>query len=148
MMIDEFRVCENCHHENNVSALECEQCGYDLSFIIPTKAECIELGQQSSETLNQKWKIEAKEDNNVFIIIESECLIGRESSCISQYLSKSNFISRQHAKLIIRDQQLYVIDGSTNGTYINGNRIEKIKEVPLKCSDELRFGDISFIVKR
>ena len=33
--MSEIRVCENCNHPNDINNLECENCGFDLSFVIP-----------------------------------------------------------------------------------------------------------------
>lgn len=37
--MSEIRICENCGHHNPVDNLECEECGFDLSFCIPISEE-------------------------------------------------------------------------------------------------------------
>ena len=57
-----------------------------------------------------------------------------------------NKVSRNHLQIIRDDQGNFsVLDlNSTNGTYVNGQRISG--EVPLKVADELEIGDrIDFI---
>ena len=61
-------------------------------------------------------------------------------------------LSRQHARLTRSDQDgtLYIEDlGSTNGTWLNGVKIERHTPVALSDGDRLTFGDgfFSFIVK-
>lgn len=49
-------------------------------------------------------------------------------------------VSRVHAKLQYRDGVLYVTDlGSTNGTYINGRRLESFKDTPVHAGDTVEF---------
>ena len=38
-MSREVRICENCGVKNTIDKLECEACGYDLSFIAPVMVE-------------------------------------------------------------------------------------------------------------
>jgi len=48
-------------------------------------------------------------------------------------------ISRQHARIIRRGQNLWLEDlNSTNGTYLNGQRI--FEPVLLRAGDEIRLG--------
>lgn len=49
-------------------------------------------------------------------------------------------VSRVHAKLQYRDGVLYVTDlGSTNGTYVNGARLESFKDTPVHAGDTVEF---------
>ena len=49
-------------------------------------------------------------------------------------------VSRVHAKLQYRDGVLYVTDlGSTNGTYVNGNRLDSFKDTPVHAGDTVEF---------
>jgi hypothetical protein len=53
-------------------------------------------------------------------------------------------LSRRHAK-IVRDGGLYSVReevGTTNGTFVNGERIKTGLAVPLKARDRIRFGSI------
>lgn len=56
-------------------------------------------------------------------------------------------VSKEHAEISERDGQLYVRDlGSTNGTYINGERIEG--EMPIQEGDIIQFATVVFRVGR
>lgn len=143
----EVRICDNCGKKNPVSSLECEACGYDISFCIPV--EYTEENIKKSSEENQKdskkiWKFTAVDDENVYFSVDSETDIGRDNCEISDYLNKSDFVSRQHCKIYVKESKLYVMDASTNGTYINGNRIEKLSEYSLNIGDEITFADIKF----
>jgi pSer/pThr/pTyr-binding forkhead associated (FHA) protein len=51
-----------------------------------------------------------------------------------------DYLSRRHAHIFIRNEQLYIEDlASTNGTYLNGDRLDEHAR-PLQDGDELLFG--------
>lgn len=61
----------------------------------------------------------------------------------------SEKISREHAELKLAGDILAVGDlGSTNGTFVNGQRLEADQPHLLKTGDEIRFGDRSFEVQQ
>jgi hypothetical protein len=50
-------------------------------------------------------------------------------------------ISRLHACLFVRDNNLYIVDqGSTNGTFVSGERLEPNQEVMLHKGSEILLG--------
>jgi hypothetical protein len=59
----------------------------------------------------------------------SEILVGRSSSC-DLVLHDSN-VSRRHAQLFFREGRWIILDlDSTNGTYINGDRVQRSELLP------------------
>lgn len=101
--------------------------------------------------------IEAEELLLVPIAEGEEILIGRRGKEKKAYDRMFGFIdvttmghaysytvSRVHARIVNDGQNLYVIDSnSTNGTYLNDNRIEAERAIPLKSNDLLRFGGLA-----
>ncbi|MCR9295093.1 MAG: EAL domain-containing protein, partial [bacterium] len=70
--------------------------------------------------------------------------IGRRPGCSVQLNLKT--ISGRHAELTTRENQLWVDDlSSTNGTYVNGQRIAQPTE--LHPGDLLQFADVAFRVR-
>ncbi|MBN1266384.1 MAG: FHA domain-containing protein [Anaerolineales bacterium] len=60
----------------------------------------------------------------------------------------SEKISRNHAHLILDGSRLELIDlGSTNGTFLNSELLEKNQTAVLEAGDEIRFGDQTFFIK-
>ena len=59
-------------------------------------------------------------------------------------------VSKLHAALVLSGEaQLTVADtGSTNGTFVNGERIAYGKAVALKDSDEVSFGAVAVELRR
>jgi pSer/pThr/pTyr-binding forkhead associated (FHA) protein len=57
------------------------------------------------------------------------------------------FASTEHAVLTFRGRDWYVEDlGSTNGTYINGNRVDGV--APLGFGDEVQIGQVRMRLER
>ena len=64
-------------------------------------------------------------------------LIGRGSDC--QLILDDDYVSTRHARVVSGDQGVYVEDlGSTNGTYVNGQRITAPTTITL--ADTVRIG--------
>ena len=71
-------------------------------------------------------------------------LIGRADDC--QLRPRSDRISRHHAVILVEEGYVAVRDlGSTNGTHVNGERIEGDRE--LKSGDHLTVGPLEFDVE-
>lgn len=73
--------------------------------------------------------------------------VGRDSGC--SVFIHDPLVSRFHAKLSWQGNQLWVHDGgSLNGTFVNGRRVTGANGSHLSRGDELRFGNIRFLVIR
>lgn len=139
-MAREVRVCDNCGTSNSIDRLECEQCGYDLSFTVPT------IENEGNEGGKKKiWRITSN-SGIASAEIGAEELVGREGTILSDYVNSSDYISRKHARLNIIDGKLYVVDYSTNGTTLNGVKIPQNESVEVSEGDELAFADMAFRV--
>lgn len=75
--------------------------------------------------------------------VKENTLIGRSKRC--QVYIDDPFLSKNHARIFLKDGSFYVEDlESTNGSFLNGRRLSN-QPVRIKDSDKLSFGNISFI---
>ncbi len=73
-----------------------------------------------------------------FTLSEGENLIGRSPQC-DIYINSPG-ISKEHAKIVVQNGHITLVDlNSTNGTFVNGIRIQKQK---LKLTDKISIFDI------
>ncbi len=64
--------------------------------------------------------------------------IGRHSSCHLRFPANLTQISRKHAEIIRDGNRFKLVDQSTNGTFVNGKRVQ---EIYLKNGDVLEFSE-------
>jgi pSer/pThr/pTyr-binding forkhead associated (FHA) protein len=67
-------------------------------------------------------------------------VFGREASCEVVITNKD--VSRRHAEVLPTPQGYVVVDSSTNGTYVNGQRVQG--QLMLARADVIRIGDHEF----
>ena len=73
-------------------------------------------------------------------IDRDEFRIGKNAGMVDYVIANDSSVSRQHAVIIRRNGQFFLSDlGSTNGTFINDNRISGM--VQLQDGDNIRFAD-------
>ena len=71
--------------------------------------------------------------------IDDETTVGRAPGC-GVVLTDDTFVSQVHARVFRRNREILVEDlGSTNGTFVNGNRIETVTRV--RKGDSVKFGE-------
>jgi hypothetical protein len=72
------------------------------------------------------------------LLLGEEITIGRAPGC-GLVISTDNFVSARHARVFRRGDQYWVEDlGSTNGTLLNGRRLDAV--APLRRGDRLQVG--------
>ncbi len=121
----------------------------ELQIIDPLKERSqSSQSAQSSKTVIRpaisEWMLKANSAPlaGQFFQINHAFTIGRDEK--ADILVPLNFISRIHAKLMIKKQKLYIEDAnSSNGTFVND---EKVKSCELRNNDELRLDEFSFLV--
>ena len=93
------------------------------------------------------WKLQAitGEFTGQEISVERDMLVGRHQD--AEILLQSTDISRKHAALLFRDDHIWVKDlKSTNGTFVNGERVEQEQEIELHDGDMLQCASFMFMI--
>jgi hypothetical protein len=81
--------------------------------------------------------------NEVIELEEGEICLGRSPKCEVQLPVKN--VSRKHVRVSFRNEEYQIEDlGSTNGTYVNGIRIERCI---LRNHDQVEIGGVKIIFK-
>ena len=71
--------------------------------------------------------------------------IGKERSYVDYFVADNNAVSRIHADIITKNNSFFVKDeNSTNGTYVNGNRLSPKEEVQVFDGDIITFANEEF----
>jgi negative regulator of replication initiation len=65
-----------------------------------------------------------KGKKHVLTTDKNTCRVGRDPSC--DIVIQNKFVSREHAKIILKDGKFLVVDNSFNGTYVKFNNGQKI----------------------
>jgi adenylate cyclase len=79
--------------------------------------------------------------------IFDQLFVGRECAGISEHrrlVIRDPGMSRNHLEIRLDagTDQAFIIDTSTNGTLLNGARLERAVLVPIKPNDQIRIGDL------
>lgn len=99
----------------------------------------------STKKNEAKWTLKAQNTAlaNKIYALEGAKIIGRASEC--DICLKVVHLSRKHARLTLKDDHVQIEDlKSSNGTYLNGNKIEK---AIAKSGDEIAFDTLRFTLK-
>jgi adenylate cyclase len=79
-----------------------------------------------------------------YVLCEGRTVVGRGQNC--DVVINDESISRQHARLVVRPDQVEVCDlQSRNGTYLAG---QAIREATLRGGEPLSFGDVEATVEK
>lgn len=147
-------ICSNCGTENLEGAYFCKKCGVAI--------EAIPVGtsQLDDESNLQAGSTELSEESIIFlhihdvpdpvtIRIEDQMILGRSGNAGSEnvYLNLDSYgaaemgVSRQHAMLTRDGNQVFITDlGSTNHTFLNGERLVENTPHIVHDGDNVRLG--------
>ena len=83
-----------------------------------------------------------------FVVCENEFLIGKSRERVQGVITGNNAVSRVHCKIVRQNGSYFVVDmGSSNGTYVNGKRIQPNVPEPISDRSQLRIANAEFIVR-
>ena len=141
--------CKECQMENIEGALFCEECGAKMTEQPEVSGTFVDAGAA-------QLVLETPDGSTLEVPEKDEIVIGREDP-ISEVFpdvdltglgGMENGVSRKHAVIHREGAATTVEDmGSTNGTYINRNKLQPHAPQAIKPGDELRFGKLSLKLK-
>jgi pSer/pThr/pTyr-binding forkhead associated (FHA) protein len=164
-------VCSRCQHENMVGALICENCGALLiveqsgrtkktrKFSPDDDTEPsapIEPGTKTFETSAKLSLLLGEDEEQIVELADGgEVTIGRADKHTSvqptvnlEYMRAWEYgVSRLHVAIRRSGPDLYLLDlGSTNGTFLNGERLASREPALLHHQDRVRLGRFEIVV--
>jgi tRNA A-37 threonylcarbamoyl transferase component Bud32 len=129
--------CLRCGAANDPRNLFCTTCGYDLSG---SRARADRYLTPGGVPLRCRIVLRnGPLAGQAFLLHQDVTTLGRGAG--NDVMIPDGTISRAHARLFFAKRQWLIEDlGSSNGTFVNGQRVAG-RPVPLKHGDELRLGD-------
>jgi len=159
-------ICPSCHHKEIPGALFCSQCGAQLVIISPSDLQKDPMSKNDSNpkqsissspispagTGDVRISLHLVESGQILPLAErTEFSLGRVAEGqpimpdidLTPFKAYENGVSRLHALLRLAEKRVVIIDlGSSNGTYVNGNRIAPNVEHLLRHGDVILLGKL------
>lgn len=159
--------CSNCGQSNREGMLFCENCGFSLTdaaegqATVPTRRIATDPDESIAKATwgaarfqpGTNVILHVKDASEPMTILpKGRLVVGRSdnNSSVQPDIDLAPFgaiekgVSRQHAAIELSgDDTLMVLDvGSSNGTYLNGQRLLPNQPRVLRDGDEVRFGKL------
>lgn len=131
------KVCQICNTPNISSEMMCKRCMGDISGVSPSEVAEAPVERHSNtdegKTIIQRDNyLILKTHAGIDIKVKDGDMIGRDAVG-QEILSAFKTVSREHVKITCEDGKWFMEDlDSTNGTYINGNRIPSNTKIELR----------------
>jgi hypothetical protein len=162
-------ICTNCQHRNVAGAMFCAECGAQLDGVETLVTQAVTDEQIASELTRKSLRPEVESsppnswislhlmDSGKILPLASrnEFTLGRLSEGqpimpdidLTPYQAYASGVSRLHSVVKRDGDRVLVMDlGSSNGTYVNGRRINPHVEEALNHGDILALGKLKIQV--
>jgi hypothetical protein len=161
-----MNICPQCGCENRQGVLICQDCGvniYDTSFgstqvmhrdDLPGATHALHETGQLIRTRQVVFQV--MEGPSITTDIEGDMILGRTNIYsphspdidLTKFRAFEQGVSCRHAQLSRNDDRLQIADlGSTNGTYLNTERLVPHQPYAVKHGDEIRLGQLFLRVR-
>lgn len=155
--------CPKCSHENADAIQICEVCG---ELLIKPTFQTKKYDDADYEQGTPRWG-SARVSSSMSLVLDvvdtkrsfvyemesiNRILMGRKDAeetefpliDLGQVGGLEKGVSRRHAEIIRRDGALHIMDnGSSNGTYLNGQKLVAQQPRVLRDGDEIRLGHLA-----
>jgi pSer/pThr/pTyr-binding forkhead associated (FHA) protein len=142
--MDLIKRCPACNEENPVSEVVCRVCMTNIAQVSPVGRNSVLSDTPSPDGVSERTIFEpsavltlSRISDGCTIAAASGDMLGRSGNA-AEFFKDARTVSRSHARLDFHDGTWRIEDlDSTNGTRINGRRIERGTAYPLKVGDVL-----------
>jgi len=111
-----------------------------------SESQALEPANMELQPASSPWSL-WRGDKLEFVLPFGASGIGRKPDVSDLVLRGDGFVSGLHARIVATDSTLEICDlGSTNGTYLNGERCEPSVILPVKAGDVIRMGQTDLTV--
>jgi len=115
----------------------------DQSIIMPPEGASREKAQPDREEKSRWWLV--SEQMEFPLRLSGITRLGRART--NDFQLEGVRVSRFHAEIVHSPEGYFLVDkGSTNGTFLNEEKIASDKLCSLRIGDSVRFGDVRFVV--
>lgn len=162
-------ICSNCQHENVSGTLFCIECGAQLEGVESLTTQAINQEQivddlkktsagvePPSSPANSWLSLHLMDSGKILpLATRNEFTMGRLSEGqpimpdidLTPYQAYASGVSRLHAVVKRDTERVVIMDlGSSNGTYLNGRRLNPHTEEMLKHGDVIALGKLKIQV--
>lgn len=164
-------LCPNCQHKEVSGAVFCSHCGAQLLEAETAKTHLIETAEGRKANLKQttsnfrppppaamdSWlSLHITETGQILTLADrNEFTLGRVAESqpimpdvdLTPYNAYAHGVSRLHAVIKLINNRVIIMDlGSSNGTYVGGNRLSPYVECPLQHGDFIHLGKLKIQV--
>jgi len=157
-------LCPNCAQPHRLGELICPECGALLARGGQTqKINVMDLPERRKTRHGEAYAQDQKSisfdinGQHLSMPIKASIILGRQSDSpddaqpdldLSPYSAQECGVSRRHVEIRHQGFLTYVIDlGSSNGTWLNGQRLIHSKERLLRNGDELQLGHLKVRIR-
>lgn len=136
-------VCPECKKNNPANAVSCSACGCSLEDVDPSCASVDDPSSIQDESVTVHIEnIRTRKKVSLRVNPGKAVTIGRDAQ-LSEQLVSTVYVSYEHVMLSYHEETLWITDTSSNGTYIDGARLDKNMEIPLFSGTLIGLGDPS-----
>ncbi|MCL1987367.1 MAG: FHA domain-containing protein [Firmicutes bacterium] len=146
-----MKICKRCEDEYPDNAIECEVCGRLLSISdsemckTAETAENAEIAQTAEINDNPKITLRYVVNDETIEIPENGAIIGR--NCNLSKIFENQWVSELHCKILVDKNKCSIVDlGSTNGTWIDSDKLPKNVATEIYDGKILRIANLKFVI--
>lgn len=95
--------------------------------------------QEQNSSITPVLEITLQEGDETKVVRTQDSIVTIGRSVTNEIELPDRFISREHAKILKKHNKYFLLDlGSTNGTYLNRQELERNREYPIKNGDVIQ----------